>query len=230
MISTHIQKNFFQKYLPKPLLESLDQNKGFEGYRSKVENVIAEAYVAFVDISSFSSRINGWNVDDVKGYLEGYYKCIFKLIYKYHGQIDKIMGDGVVVIFSDVFGFGYPNGAGNACLSFCRECIKSLEDTCYEVKAAVASGSMYFCKTGIEEIYEEISCIGHPMTVAFRLENKAEANEIWMLASDPLAQNLKTEGGWISYTENVYLKGIEETNAVVCVYNSLTEMAALWAK
>ena len=230
MISAQIQKEYFQRYLPKPLFEALNQNKEFEGYRDKVENTVADAYVAFVDISSFSLRIGGWSVDEVKNYLGEYYKCIFKLIYKHHGQIDKIMGDGIVVFFSDIFGFDYPNGAGNACLNFCKECIKSLEDTCYEAKAAIASGSMYFCKTGVEEIYEEISCIGHPMTVVFRLENEASANEIWMLASDSLAQNMETKDGWFSHLEEVYLKGVEESEAIVYQYNSLTWDAGQWTQ
>lgn len=230
MISTHIQKKYFQKYLPKHLFEALDQNKEFDGYRNKVENVIADAYVAFVDIANFSSRINGWSVDEVKEYLEQYYEPVFRMIYKYHGQIDKIMGDGIVVVFSDVFGFDYPNGAGNACLDFCKDCVKYLDGSRYEVKAAIASGDMYFCKTEVEEIYEEISCIGHPMTIAFRLENEASANEIWMLESDDLAQGLETKDGWFSHLENVYLKGVEESVAMVYQYNRLMEDAAQWVQ
>lgn len=230
MISTHIQKKYFQKYLPKHLFEALDQNKEFNGYRNKVENVIAGAYVAFVDIANFSSRINGWGVDGVKEYLEQYYQPVFRMIYKYHGQIDKIMGDGIVVVFSDVFGFEYPSGAGNACLAFCKECIKSLADSECAVKSAIASGSVYFCKTGVEEVYEEISCIGHPMTIAFRLENEASVNEIWMLGSDDLAQGLQTKDGWFSRLENVYLKGVEESEAMVYQYNPLMEDAAQWTR
>lgn len=240
MISTLHQKLIFEYYLvnktpeqkpqvlleapeniSKGIVEALDQNKEIKDYRNNVENTIAEAYVAFVDISHFSSKISGCSVDEVKEYLEGYYHLVVPKIHKYHGQIDKIMGDGIVVVFSDVFGFEYPNGAGNACLSFCKECIESLEETCYEVKAAIASGSMYFCKTGVEEIYEEISCIGHPMTVVFRLENEASANEIWMLASDSLTQNMETKDGWFSHLEEVYLKGVEESEAIVYQYNSL---------
>ena len=230
MISSQIQKRYFQRYLKKRLFEALNQNKEFEDYRNKIENEITDAYVAFVDVANFSSRINGWSVDEVKEYLDGYYQVIVPIIHKYHGQIDKIMGDGIVIIFSNVFGFVYSDGAGSACLSFCKECIKSLEDTCYEVKAAIASGSVYFCKTGVEEIYEEISCIGHPMTVAFRLENEASANQIWMLASDPVVSSAEIDEYWMGRVEEVFLKGLDETKAFMYEYNSVVGGACKWMK
>lgn len=216
MISSQLQNDYL-----KICLESVDQNKAFEEYRGKVQNKIDDAYVAFVDIAGFSSKIRDWDVKSVQQYLNEYYELIFPLIFKHHGQIDKIMGDGIVVVFSSVFGFVYPNGIGPACLDFCKECVEMLETSEYAVKAAIASGKMFFCKTGVEEVYEEISCIGHPMTIAFRLENEAFANEVWILASDTLTENCEVKGGWFPHNETVYMKGVDESKALVYHYSSL---------
>lgn len=222
MISSQHQIQYFKRFFPKKgLVEAVDQNKEFENYRNNVQNEIAHAYVAFVDIAGFSSKIKEWGVEKVQDYLNQYYRVIFPIIHKHHGQIDKIMGDGIVVVFSDVFGFVYPDGIGSACLAFCKACIETLEGSVFAVKAAIASGQMFFCKTGVEEVYEEISCIGHPMTTVFRLENEASANEIWILKSDELSKKCQVGGIWFSHYENVYMKGVDESEALVYQCSSL---------
>lgn len=244
MISSQVQIELFKHFLPKAegqkkpvveavgqkklVAEAIDQNKEFEKYRGKVQNKIAYAYVAFIDIAGFSSKIKDWGVENVQDYLNQYYNEIFPIIHKHHGQIDKIMGDGIVVVFSNVFGFAYSNGIGSACLDFCKECVETLEKSIFAVKAAIASGQMFFCKTGVEEVYEEISCIGHPMTTAFRLENEASANEIWILRSDSLSEKCQVEGIWFSRYENVYMKGVDESKALVYQCSSLIAGAATW--
>ena len=112
--------------ISKGIVEALDQNKEIKDYRNKVENTIADAYVAFVDISGFSSLISDWNEATIENYLNVYYKSIFPIIHKYHGQIDKIMGDGIVIVFSNIFGFCYSDGLGKACLAFCKECVGNI--------------------------------------------------------------------------------------------------------
>ena len=216
-------KNLFEatEKILKGIVEALGQNKEFEGYRNKVENTIADAYVAFIDISGFSSKINGQATDDVKSYLDDYYKEVIPIIKEFHGQIDKMMGDGIIVVFSDIFGYEYPESAGKSCLDFCMQCVKNLENKPYAVKASIGSGKLNFCKIGVEEAYEEYSCVGHPMTIAFRLEQYAKKNQIWMLASDPIASCVQMDGYWMGHEEDVFLKGLDETKAFMCEYNSV---------
>jgi class 3 adenylate cyclase len=220
-METNWEKKYSSSLCLRPLLEALNQNKDFDKYRNRIENAVAPAYVAFVDISGFSSKIKDYETTDVKNYLKEYYEKIIPIIEEFHGQIDKMMGDGIIVVFSDIFGCQYPDGIGECCLNFCKKCIETLERTEYAVKAAIGSGILNFCKTGVVQAYEEYSCIGHPMTVAFRLEQYAEKNQIWMLASDPIASCVKMDGYWMGHEEDVFLKGLDETKAFMCEYNSV---------
>lgn len=212
----------------RPLLEAFNQNKDFDKYRNKIENAVAEAYVAFVDISAFSSKIKGRETSQVKEYLECYYEQIIPIVEEFHGQIDKMMGDGIIVVFSDIFGYNFPDGVGENCLAFCKKCVETFEKTDYAVKAAVGSGLLNFCKVGVTESYEEYGCIGHPLTVAFRLEQYAEKNQIWMLASDPLVRSFAVDDFWMGHEEDVFLKGLDEAKAFMCEYNSTVGEACKW--
>lgn len=80
----------------------------------------------------------------------------------------------------------------------------------YESKAAIGSGNLYFCKISSNN-YHEITCIGKPLTIVYRLENEADENEILFL--DDIPDNFfNPESKWIDNSNNklVYLKGIGE--------------------
>lgn len=193
--------------------ESLEGNKCYSEYVQRIKNTIQDAYVAFVDISGFSSKIKDWSAVEVKEYLEDYYKLIFPIIKEYKGQIDKIMGDGILVIFSDVFGLDYKKGcAGKQCLAFCKKCIEALYDKNSPVKASIGSGKLFFVQTGVDNVYEECSCIGHPMTIAFRLEDKAQVNQILIFEDDPANDGESCDLLWTYHNPSIdfRLKGLDE--------------------
>jgi class 3 adenylate cyclase len=190
--------------------ESLDGNKQFRDYAQIIKNRKANAYVAFVDICNFSSTIKDKSVEEVQSYLKGYYERIFKVIKDFDGQIDKIMGDGIVVVFSDVFGIPYKKTAGKMCLDFSKKCVENFYDTEYAVKVAIGSGELFFAETGTENTYEECCCIGHPMTVAFRLEDKADANQILILEDDDANDDEVCSLAWTFGPLGYYdLKGLD---------------------
>lgn len=187
--------------------ESLDGNEKFHDYAQRVKNSKANAYVAFIDIFQFSSTIKNMTIENVKSYLNRYYERIFKIIKEFNGQIDKIMGDGVVVLFSDAFGIPYEKSVGETCLDFCKKCVESFYNSDSAVKAAIGSGELFFAETGAENTYEECSCIGHPMTMAFRLEDKANVNQILILMNDK-ANDVSQTLEWTWVEQMIDLKGV----------------------
>ena len=181
--------------------------------------------VAYIDIYGFSNKIKGCSVDKVRNYLDEYYSVVLKYIKKYNGQIDKIMGDGIIVVFSTVFGeISDAQEASENCFLCCKECIEELYNTDYEVKAAIGEGTLFFCKLGVEEIYEECSCIGHPLTIAYRLENIADRNQILLMENTQLANRVKNSGDSIYFMyweqeETIEpLKGIGKTKVHILQY------------
>ncbi len=73
-METNWEKKYSSSLCLRPLLEALNQNKDFDKYRNRIENAVAPAYVAFVDISGFSSKIKDYETTDVKNYLKEYYE------------------------------------------------------------------------------------------------------------------------------------------------------------
>ena len=57
----------------------------------------------FIDITSFSKTISGWSNGYIKNYLDDYYKRIIPIIYKNKGEIEKLMGDGIICVFGKPF-------------------------------------------------------------------------------------------------------------------------------
>lgn len=206
--------------------EGLDGNQSFKSYEQGIKNSIAEAYVAFVDIYQFSKKIAEKSIDEVQAYLNAYYKSIIPIVKEFDGQIDKIIGDGIVVVFSEAFNLTYPKGAGKSCFEFCKKCVETLDGEECAVKAAIGSGELFFAKTIIENAYEEYSCIGHPMTVAFRLENEAQKNQILIFEEDPVNENESCNFKWTYETEVFELKGIGSVETRIYEYNAKQESAA----
>lgn len=161
---------------------------------------------------------------EVKNYLYEYYSYILPHVQRYNGEIDKIMGDGIIVIFSKIFGeIDNDKAAYDNCFYCCKECIENLYDTDFEVKAAIGTGKLFFCKTGVEQIYEEYTCIGHPLTIAYRLENIAEKNQILLMANTWLSNRVNNSMNdylidWELDETNVILKGIKQKKVHIVQY------------
>jgi len=199
------------------------ENFSFEGFQNQIDNVKCFASVAYIDICNFSNKIKDYSVEEVRDYLSEYYSVVLEYIRKYNGQIDKIMGDGIIVVFSTVFGeISDAQEASENCFLCCMECIEELYDSDYEAKAAIGDGTLFFCKLGVEEIYEECSCIGHPLTIAYRLENKADKNQILLMADTELSNRVKNTKKlyhhWKRGETETFLKGIGKSKVHILQY------------
>lgn len=203
MLSKDFQNELYKRFLDKQsmLRKSLNENFSYEGFQNKIDNKKCFASVAYIDIYGFSNKIKDYSAEEVRDYLFEYYSVVLKCIKKYNGQIDKIMGDGIIVVFSTVFGeISSDKKASDNCFLCCKECIEELHNTTdYEVKAAIGEGTLFFCKIGVEGIYDECSCIGHPLTIAYRLENIADRNQILLMENTQLASRVKNSGDSIHF-------------------------------
>jgi hypothetical protein len=223
MLSINAQGRLFEKYCGTPLRKSIHENFSMEDFKNKINNKVGFSSVIYIDISDFSNKISNWSTVDVKNYLNAYYNKTMPLIQKYNGQIDKIMGDGIIVVFSKLF----PNidrdaDASNKSFYCCKEIVEELYNTEYEIKAAIGNGKLYFCKTGVEQIYEEYTAIGHPMTIAYRLENIAENNQILLMRNTHLSKRIEKTGDYLNQWEQsektVFLKGVNSSRIHILQY------------
>jgi hypothetical protein len=197
MLSKDAQLQLFSRFCNKPLRKSLNQNFGLENLKEnlnvKIVNKKAFSNVIYFDISNFSEKVKYYKSVQIKYFLDEYYTNSLNFIKQYNGRIDKIIGDGIIVVFSKIFGeIGSDIKASDKAFFCCKDLVERFNNTEFEIKAAIGSGTLYFCKTGVEQIYEEYTAVGYPYTVAHRLENIAEKNQILLMSDTPLSKRIKS--------------------------------------
>ena len=131
----------------------------------------------FIDINSFSKVISGWSNAKIKNYLDLYYQEIIPLIYQHGGEIEKLMGDGIICVFGPPFlDKQHPQYVYNA--EACAEAvIKKFYSTSRSVKVAIHNGPITYYKVPSEH-YGEYTIIGQPITDLYRLESVSKPNTI----------------------------------------------------
>jgi class 3 adenylate cyclase len=137
----------------------------------------APAAMLFIDVCDFSTRFSHLKGKEIGKYFDNYYEIVIPIIYKYGGEIDKIMGDGIICLFAPPFqsmSLSYNISQADACA---KAIITATEGGDFSSKVAVHDGTInYFInKSGF---YNEITVIGKPMTELFRLESVTKGEKI----------------------------------------------------
>jgi class 3 adenylate cyclase len=131
----------------------------------------------FVDITSFSKTISGWSNSKIKRFLDDYYRTIIPIIYKNGGEIEKLMGDGIIIVFGKPF-LNLPNPEYVYKAEKCaEEIIKTFFGTDKNIKAAIHKGKINYYKVPGEH-YGEYTIIGQPITDLYRLESVSKSNAV----------------------------------------------------
>ena len=145
------------------------------------------AALMFVDIARFSERVSGLPPTELRRYLESYYALALHHIYSAGGLVDRIAGDGVLAVFSPLLKPGWiSDDADTNALSCAETIVASLSQSDYAVKAAISSGTLLFCRSGLPNVYEENTIIGKPITCAYRMDEIASEDQIILQATPRL--------------------------------------------
>jgi len=157
------------------LTESLSVKPGLIKYfeEAKEEDVC----LLFIDITSFSKTICGWPNSEIKVYLDDYYNRIIPIIYNNGGEIEKLLGDGIICVFGKPFlNLNSPDYVYKA-EECAEEVIKEFHGTDKNVKVAIHKGEINYYKVPGEH-YGEYTMIGQPITELYRLESVSMPNSI----------------------------------------------------
>jgi class 3 adenylate cyclase len=130
----------------------------------------AKVALLFIDVCSFSTRFSNLDGEKIAAYFDKYYDVVIPIIYKYGGEIDKIIGDGIICIFGPPFLSPDLNRNIKKANDCAKEIIKATEGKGYSSKVAFHCGTINYFKnkTGF---YKEFTMIGKPLTEIFRLES-----------------------------------------------------------
>ena len=187
MYNAQIQKSLAEKYAnaraSRMVKKAFDQ-KLVEALQLEPEEDTEEfASLLFVDITSFSSRIQGFSPRMVRKYLDDYYHQALSAIYERGGHVDRIAGDGILAVFSPYLpGKLDQEACCESAIDAAEVIVSESRGTRWSSKAAVVSGEVLFCATGLTSVYEDYTIIGAPITVAYRLEEKASDGQVLIVA------------------------------------------------
>jgi len=134
---------------------------------------------------SFSTRYGHLDGEKIAEYFDKYYDKVIPIIYEYGGEIDKIIGDGIICIFGPPF----LDNDLDLNIKRANDCAKALieatEGKEYSSKLAFHCGTINYFKnkTGL---YKEFTMIGKPLTEIFRLETVSLDERINYYSDTPI--------------------------------------------
>lgn len=130
----------------------------------------ADVVLLFIDVCGFSTRFAHLDGEKISEYFHQYYDIVIPIIYEYGGEIDKIMGDGIICVFGPPYlSNDGPQNIENA-IKCAKKIIKKTKGGEYSSKIAMHFGTINYFKnkTGL---YKEFTMVGKPLTEIFRLES-----------------------------------------------------------
>lgn len=222
MLNRDIQTALAQRYVGNQV--AARARKAFdrttvEGFQQAFrEERKAPAAAIYVDIASFSRKVDGWDAVAVRKYLDDYYKVVLPRIFNHGGMIERVAADGVIAIFSTLFEQKVLAQVEDNAYEAAQESVRALQNTDMAAKGAVSTGDLLFCRTGIAEIYQEYTVIGTPLTELHRLEDAAGVNEVWLREDTALGKRVQKKllppnsgdyFAWIVGSRSVKLRGVD---------------------
>jgi adenylate cyclase len=150
----------------------------------------ADISVLFVDIRNFTSIADSLEPEAVGAFLNEYFAEMVPIIHKYKGNVNKFIGDEIMVIF------GAPiettNHAAQAvkCAVEIFDKVKNLQKKwqnknrpIFDIGIGISTGVAFVGNIGTKEIFE-YSAVGHTVNTAHRLETFNKIYKTTILISE----------------------------------------------
>jgi hypothetical protein len=137
----------------------------------------ASIVLLYIDITDFSQKCTSLTNLELSKYLDDYYDIAIPIIYRHGGEIEKIIGDGIVCLFGEPFLTLPKDKLFEQADKCAKDIIIKLMKTIFEVKIALHDGRIMYYKNKSKD-YTEYTMIGKPLTELFRLESISENNGI----------------------------------------------------
>lgn len=83
----------FGRFTPEEVIEHLTDSDG--AFTPSMRSVT----VLFADLKGFTKMCDQMEPSDVVGILNGYFRCMSKVLTQHHGQVTELIGDGILSLF-----------------------------------------------------------------------------------------------------------------------------------
>jgi len=166
-----------QKYIPSYLAEKIQQS------RDHVEGERKNVTVVFADISGFTSMAETHDPEEASAIATICHTMMGKIVYKYEGVVDKIVGDGLMAIFGVSTHEDDPERAILAAIEMQQEMqelsekLKKSMDISLGLGIGINTGMVVIGDIGTN-LRLDYTVIGDVVNTASRLQEEAETGEI----------------------------------------------------
>ncbi|KAB7726472.1 hypothetical protein F5984_24445 [Rudanella paleaurantiibacter] len=150
----------------------------------------ADVALLFIDICSFSTRYAQLSSEDLSTFLDAYYERLIPIIYEHGGEIDRIMGDGIIAIFGPPFLKPTTSNAIIKALACSLKTIVLTTNTKFFSKIALHAGKIRYYRNKSTQ-YPEYTIIGKPVTELYRLESISCDNSITYYSGSLVDQSIE---------------------------------------
>jgi class 3 adenylate cyclase len=97
-------KTLLEAFNPERLQKGFSFDDSVEEYREYFQKrKKVKAVLLFIDVTSFSQRFQTKPSDEIAAFLDEYYHKVIPIIIESGGEIEKIMGDGIICVFGEPF-------------------------------------------------------------------------------------------------------------------------------
>jgi class 3 adenylate cyclase len=188
--------------------------------KALVGNPRVDLAMLFIDITSFSVKTAAMTAPAIARILDAYYAEVLPIIYECDGEVEKIIGDGIIAVFGRPF---TPGTTRTEWLRAAERCAGKIGRGRYShdfsVKIALHYGALMYYhndKTTVDEFY----AIGKPMTELFRLEGEGVDKRISYYVGAGYDQHRRggystLDSWWQPSTPRaVNLKGVDYTQVI----------------
>ena len=204
-----VLSNAFDNYVSPEILDWLKETGGKVLQSNSAER--REITILFSDIAGYTSLSNSLNADMIMKSLRLYLDEMMKITAEYNGYVDKINGDGLMILFGAPKPF--PDHALRAI-----DCAQSMQKKVFEmqkewmeitgrelkIRIGIATDSVFVGNLGGAG-HIEYSAIGRGVNFAARLESKSEVGGILVSEETLKSAGIRPDG----YKRSVELKGYD---------------------
>ena len=179
-----------------------------------------EVAVLFSDVAGYTSLSNRLPPADIMRSLRLYLDAMVPIVQKHGGYLDKINGDGLMVLFGAPRSIGDHSQAAVACAIEMQHKVRAMQAEWeaitggpLTIRVGVATGHAFVGNLGAVG-HIEYTAIGRVVNLAARLEPKAPLGGVALCASTVERLPRKPEGDWIALDLKGYEAGAVKAWAV----------------
>jgi len=180
-----------------------------------------EASILRLDIVNFTGITDSHPLDQVISDLNAYLDAMTQVVYRYHGDVDKYLGDGFLSIFHNADDAVQAGCAiQRATADFNRRQLAQ-GGLAFPARIGIASGPIATVSLGSHE-RQDRTVLGIPVNLAERLQEQASPGQVWLSQATFDRLRDQTDCSWLGPAK---IKGVQEPIVVYEKHWTTTQLS-----